>query len=176
MQSEFFRFHFTLGMNKWVLQEEIKLSRTKVFGAVSTAPQLRYLTITPFFWTIGSTTVCLNNHWEKLQNCEYPSYSEFLPSPPLNRLHTYHRMCVVMYVFLTIVFTVKDKCRGDSMKLFYSAYCNRDNVINEEHLKEKKGGLGSHKRKQTRESSPVLWESWGMMARSHTWVTEKGWS
>ena len=45
------------------------------------------------------------------------------------------------------------------MKLFYSAYCNRDNVSNEEHLKEKKGGLGSHKRKQTRESSPVLRES-----------------
>ena len=45
--QEIFRFHFSLGMNKWVLQEEIKLSRTKVFGVMSTVPQLRYLTTTP---------------------------------------------------------------------------------------------------------------------------------
>lgn len=62
MQSEIFRFHFTLGMNKWVLQEERKLSRTTVFGAVSTAPQLRYLTITPL----------LLDYWEDYSLPEQP--------------------------------------------------------------------------------------------------------
>ena len=86
--QEIFRFHFTLGMNKWVLQEEIKLSRTKVFGVVSTVPQLRYLTITPLRLDCWEDYNMPEPPLRKMQNCEYPSYFELLPSAPLNRLHT----------------------------------------------------------------------------------------
>lgn len=48
----------SLGMNNWVLWEEIKLMKIRVFVEVFTQPQLRYLAIIPLVWTVWKTTLC----------------------------------------------------------------------------------------------------------------------